>query len=361
MSKWLGRTSEEFEGGLPHRSYLPNKPEPLGCQIKTLCCSESKIILQIEIVESGADMREKEGSEISAGAGSVLRLTAPWTGSGRVVVGDSAFASVKTAATLFVARGLDFLGQIKNGTKGFPVQEIKKLNGLGQTVSLTATVKVGQAEVPLRAFGWQRKFRHMFVSTSVGTSIISDKVLWKIGAQRVEVPAPHVAKLFYQHAPKIDRHNFYRQYVLAMEESWKTHRWEVRVFTTLFAMVVVNAFYAFLAERFPPAFFFDKAPDFQTFVLSLLDQCWPPPPAVFPIKDLPALVPNPTTARGPKRVTKRTCSVCSQVRARYTCNRCDLSVCGASTKRKNTGEEDCGATGCFVKHLVLAHGFSCSS
>ena len=45
-------------------------------------------------------MQNMEFAEFGSGMSSVLRLTAPWAGTPRVVVGDSAFASVKTAKAL---------------------------------------------------------------------------------------------------------------------------------------------------------------------------------------------------------------------------------------------------------------------
>ena len=48
-----------------------------------------------------------------------MRLAKPWFGSGRVVAGDSWFASVQTAVAL-AANGLHFIGNVKTATKGFP-------------------------------------------------------------------------------------------------------------------------------------------------------------------------------------------------------------------------------------------------
>jgi hypothetical protein len=42
MSPWKGK-------GLPHLSYLPNKPVKYGVELKTIACAESGVILGIEI------------------------------------------------------------------------------------------------------------------------------------------------------------------------------------------------------------------------------------------------------------------------------------------------------------------------
>ena len=51
--------------------------------------------------------------EFGAGTSILLRLAKPWEGSGRVVVADSAFTSVKSAVELKNRLGLFFLGMVK--------------------------------------------------------------------------------------------------------------------------------------------------------------------------------------------------------------------------------------------------------
>ena len=51
--KWAGR-------GLPHQSYVPRKPEPLGVESKTLSCVLSGILLFIELCEGKEAMHKKE-------------------------------------------------------------------------------------------------------------------------------------------------------------------------------------------------------------------------------------------------------------------------------------------------------------
>ena len=45
-------------------------------------------------------MQNKKFAEFGSGTSSMLRLTVPWAGTSCVVLGDSAFASVKTAKAL---------------------------------------------------------------------------------------------------------------------------------------------------------------------------------------------------------------------------------------------------------------------
>jgi len=42
-------------GNLPHLSFVERKPEPLGTEFKTCCCSETGIMLSLEVVRGKLD------------------------------------------------------------------------------------------------------------------------------------------------------------------------------------------------------------------------------------------------------------------------------------------------------------------
>ena len=52
MWQWTGQ-------GMPHLSFVQRKPEPLGCEIKNLCCGESGVMLFLEIQEGRVRMARK--------------------------------------------------------------------------------------------------------------------------------------------------------------------------------------------------------------------------------------------------------------------------------------------------------------
>lgn len=138
--RWTG-----FEGwhpdGCPHVTKIPRKPEPLSVEIRDLCDSISEIFLFLEIQEGKDDMAKKEfcGKGVSAGTAFMLRATKSWHGTGRVVLGDSAFASVATAVALRKV-GIFFLGLVKTATMYFPKLALNQLPLLhrGDTGTLTA-------------------------------------------------------------------------------------------------------------------------------------------------------------------------------------------------------------------------------
>eukprot|EP00976_Prorocentrum_cordatum_P051602 1041600-Prorocentrum_minimum.AAC.1 len=87
MAQWKGV-------GMPGLMYVARKPTPLGREMHTTACSETRIISFLERYEGKDVMAQaplvKDYSKSSAVA---LRCTKPYWHSGRVVVIDSAFSS----------------------------------------------------------------------------------------------------------------------------------------------------------------------------------------------------------------------------------------------------------------------------
>jgi hypothetical protein len=105
MWAWAGQQ------GMPHLSFVRRKPEPLGAEVKNLCCGESGVMLNLELQEGKVKMaRGKFCAEHKATTACTLRLAYKGgldeTGMRedgkvkRVLVGDSWFASEETAKAL---------------------------------------------------------------------------------------------------------------------------------------------------------------------------------------------------------------------------------------------------------------------
>ena len=104
------------------------KPHP-GIELNNMACAHTGIILHQEIQEGKDDMKSKEFCDrFKATVAMSLRLSAPWFGTGRVVMLDSWFASIPTCLEL-AKRGLYFIGPIKTSHKGIPITEIRKIFG----------------------------------------------------------------------------------------------------------------------------------------------------------------------------------------------------------------------------------------
>ena len=106
---------------------MDRKPED-GCEIQDSCDGETGIMLQLKLVKTKTeedrivDEKEEDSDvKISKGTQVVLKLVEPWTNADtppRIVLGDSAFASLPTCDTM-KKNGLQFMGPIKTAHKGF--------------------------------------------------------------------------------------------------------------------------------------------------------------------------------------------------------------------------------------------------
>ena len=153
MSVWKGKDQRHGDTGCPHVTKIIRKPKGVGMEIKNLACCDSTIMVALEIVAPKAEMATREYARTyGSGTSLLLRLSKKWAGSGRIVVADSAFASVKTAVALKEHNGLFFMGLVKTAHKKFPkkfLQEVPIALRGGHHV-LTARVK----DVDLRAVAW---------------------------------------------------------------------------------------------------------------------------------------------------------------------------------------------------------------
>ena len=125
-----------FRGsGLPHVSFVPRKPEPVGLELKTLADTESGVMLCLEMCEGKEAMSSKKyRPDLGSSVATTRRLVedSGISGTGRIVCGDSWFASLKTAAEL-MNDGVYFIGNVKTAHSCFPKQHLQSLVGEGTT------------------------------------------------------------------------------------------------------------------------------------------------------------------------------------------------------------------------------------
>lgn len=81
-------------GGEVHVTYMPRKPTQYGVELKTMCCSESGVLLNAEMAE-GKEEDAKKGyrDQVGQSTAVTLRMCKPYAGSGRIVIADSFFGS----------------------------------------------------------------------------------------------------------------------------------------------------------------------------------------------------------------------------------------------------------------------------
>ena len=185
------------------------------------------------MLEGKAVMAVKKftGPGVNASTATTLCLVEPWAGKGRLIIGNSWFASVQTAVALAKC-GCFFTGMVKTAHREFPAQFIQKIAfGLdaqrGDTVTLTATKDC----VRLIAHGWNEpgkkdKPKKALVSTcGVTTPIDPDqRVRWilnpltaEMEKKILEVPITSLLDRYFEGAKGIDVFNHNRQGGLHLE------------------------------------------------------------------------------------------------------------------------------------------------
>jgi hypothetical protein len=240
MSKWLN------EYTCPGFMCVPRKPWPLGNEYHTIACGLSGVLYSLELVEGKDEPRErprKEFEGLGKTVGLLLRLTQSLWGTGKAIVLDSGFCVLQGivelrkkgvfAAALIKKRRywpkyIDGDG-IRNHFQDKPVGSVDVLCGELDTVK----VFVHSMKEP--------DYVMMLMSTygttnEMGTEqrrILADN-------SRATFHYPEIVYNHFQYRDAVDSHNSSRMYPLALEETWKTTRWPLRVFQFLLAVTEVN-------------------------------------------------------------------------------------------------------------------------
>ena len=260
---------------------MKDKPEGIGIMIKNVCCTECGVMYAIEIAAGSAEMRTREFNRdgILSGAGYCLRLSEGLQGSGRIILGDSAFASVVAATELYRRRGCYFIGHVKTATRKFPKKYLQReveYDNRGDSRVATTTVDGLQ----LLAVGWNEGKRDLHGNikpktyiSSCGTTLPGPPHQKKRYANSdngsreyyVSVPRPAVIGEYHAGCQKIDVHNHLGQGSLGLE-SRRTPRWEFRFWQTIQRFNVVDSFLAY--KKWHPD---GDSKKFKKFVLELTD------------------------------------------------------------------------------------------
>ncbi|OQR82277.1 hypothetical protein ACHHYP_16291 [Achlya hypogyna] len=135
MSAWTGQDAVYSTSGLPHKTKIKRKPEGVGADIKSVACSTTGVLLGLDIMEGQSRQHAKPyWVQYGEGTAFVLRPTEAKKSTGRTVVANSAFASVKTLLAL-KERGLFFMGIIKTAHRGFPKTILQKSSNRNESVT----------------------------------------------------------------------------------------------------------------------------------------------------------------------------------------------------------------------------------
>jgi len=235
------------------------------------------------VAAAAASNEDDDNSSLNAGTKDLLELIYPWAKSNRVVVADSHFASVQTARELYKV-GMRFIGCVKTATKGFPMKLLGDVQLPGRGSHFGMFHKSTEEELPdLLAFTWCDKERRSFISSCSNlrqaAPILRSRMRQIAPVETDEAPEmqhiainlPTCGKLYYDNCGRIDQHNRKRQDDLKLERKIGTNDWAKRVNFTIEAMVVVDAYLAYMDCTQPDVDHHNKE-TFDEFIHKLADE-----------------------------------------------------------------------------------------
>lgn len=261
--RWYGIGGGYIDDGLPMYVAMERKPDN-GAELQNLADVTSGVMLRLKIVKSAQEERaaaaddDGDNDEAEGGKGTrvLLDLTAPWHDTGRLVTADAYFASVE-AALAMKAKGLFFIGNVKQCHKKFPMQFLANtILAKRGSRSVLASISEETGETELVAISWMDRNRRFFIATTYGSGE-GDKIerrrlrqLDKSGRAppdkvMIEVTQPKAVATYYAGAGTIDMHNRIRAAELRMDRNLRTKDWSKRFNFGILGIVCVDAYLFF--------------------------------------------------------------------------------------------------------------------
>ena len=229
---------KSYHRGLKGKVKIIRKPRPIGNEFKNVCDGQTQIVLKLELYEGKDIMKEKDFvKDFGATVATSLRLTDPWKSSGRIVIGDAWFGSIKCAVQLWNINGLHSNLLVKNNHKMYPRSMLSDVTDRGTWRSATATID----DVPLLAVKFIDLKPKQFITTYNTDQPGPPRETKHHGL----IPRPMVAFEYLTFADGIDRHNHFRTGGKGLEDVWRTKSPHVRQFAGIFSFVFTNAFLAY--------------------------------------------------------------------------------------------------------------------
>ena len=255
MIRWLGKF------GSPGYMFVRRKPDPLGHELKNLACAICKVMFWFELQEGKMCMANKKYvAEYGATAAFVLRAMERFRGTGKALIADSWFGSVKTAV-LLLEWGLYCILVVKTNHKFFCLDKLKSaLTALGDITAHTTRAVSYTTKVTLQSCSEKLIYSVLhkgpstailplvctFGTTSPGKPMTYDSHK-KMNTGECEVTIkncaqPHVAEIYHEYYGIIDAINRQRTGGgPALRDVWKTKWWVHADVRDVTGISVVNA------------------------------------------------------------------------------------------------------------------------
>jgi hypothetical protein len=246
MSAWTNRWT------CPGWMYVPRKPHPMGNEWHTICCVSSGILFGMELVEGKDAPPERPAHPTDTHgktSGLLLRLCRPLFGTGSIVVLDSGFCVLQALIELR-KNGVYASAVIKKRRywpryiDGEAMNERMSGRAVGECDALHGTLD----GYPYTVFLMKEQDYCMKLMSTYGGLIVLDQqpdTFRSVDGRTLtfKYNEPFANHYFARHA--VDDHNNLRQGKISLEETWRTHRWEFRVFAFILGVIEVNTYDAF--------------------------------------------------------------------------------------------------------------------
>jgi Transposase IS4 len=268
MSIWTSKWT------CPGFMFVPRKPHPMGNEYHSICCGESGIMFDVELVE-GKDSPSQRAppmwNEKGKTVGLLLRLCKSIFSTGKVVILDSGFCILQGIVELHKV-GVFASALIKKRRYwpkyilGDAIKQHFDTKAVGECDRLPGVLDGVKFDI----FGMKEPDYVMMLMSTYGSLIVNDGQ--KLSHREYHADGQTVCTTFKYTEPfanhfiyrgAVDDHNNKRHdggshQGISLETTWNTQRWENRVFAFVLAVTEVNAY---LARRY----FFKEEESFMEF------------------------------------------------------------------------------------------------
>ena len=241
MSSWMNKYT------CPGWMFVPRKPRPFGNEYHSICCGLSCIMFAVELVE-GKD-RPKElpsPNKKEKTAHLLLELCKSLWGSGKIVVLDSGFC-VLMALIALKKVGVFAHAVIKKRrywpkfVPGDEIEERLKEKEVGAVDCLKGQID----SVPYNIFTMKEPDYNMKLMATYGTLTVEQgekESVRHFGEKSMKFKYTKIFSYHFKYRHMVDDHNNLRHSTPTLEDTWKTHVWENRVFSFFLAITEVNLY-----------------------------------------------------------------------------------------------------------------------
>lgn len=286
---------------VPHSVHIPDKPLEDGILLRVMAEGDMKIHLKLEIQESKEKMdtrqfqerrlsgqtdplymeQQKRGEIYKYHTAVTLRMALSYFHSHRAVVADSLFSSYATAVALFT-HGMRLIGMVKSATRAYPMKFLNEWKesrfesegpqgSVGSCTVLTSPVQYSSKRCEIAAIGYISHLQSLrtLVATTGSTDIEEDSF-----AARQHIAIPNIAHTYQKYCGVVDQLNQLRQGELRIEATWHTQKWTTRLFSSVLAMCLVDAYNNTIYDRKanPSVLHFET---FREFVIAFVNSVSP--------------------------------------------------------------------------------------